>query len=166
LNSALGFSSSQTVAANTYNVSSRLGPLFSGFNANPRTFPGLVGNLPTQLNFPLTTPSDEAQRIESSLDDTLTTPYNYSVNLSYGRELGHGLSFETSYVGRFARKLLASRDIMQLNNIRDPASGVTWYEAINKLIDHRYQNRPINSIQSMPFFENLFPFMAQFWGDT
>ncbi len=162
LNSALGFSSSQTVAANTYNVSDRLGPLFPGFNADPRTFPGLVGNLPTQLNFPLTTPSDEAQRIESSLDDTLTTPYNYSVNLSYGRELGHGLSFETSYVGRFARKLLASRDIMQLNNIRDPASGITWYEAINKLIDHRYAATPIGNVPTIPFFENLFPGVAEF----
>jgi hypothetical protein len=162
LNSALGFSSSQTVAANTFNVSDRLGPLFPGFNADPRTFPFLAGNLAGQLNFPLTTPSDEAQRIESSLDDTLTTPYNYSVNLSYGRELGHGLSFETSYVGRFARKLLASRDIMQLNNIKDPASGLTWYQAINILIDHRYRQTPIANIPTLPFFENLFPGVANF----
>jgi hypothetical protein len=162
LNSALGFSSSQTVAANTFNVSDRQGPLFTGFNANPRTFPFLAGNLATQLKFPLTTPSDEAQRIESSLDDTLTTPYNYSVNLSYGRELGRGLSFETSYVGRFARKLLASRDIMQLNNIKDPQSGLTWYQAINVLIDHRYRNTPIANVASLPFFENLFPGVANF----
>ncbi len=160
LNSALGFSSSRTVAANTFNVSDRQGPLFGGFNDNPRTFPGLVGTLPGQLNFPLTTPSDESQRIESSLDDTLTTPYNYSVNLSYGRELGRGLSFEASYVGRFARDLLASRDIMQLNNIRDPQSGMTWYEAINNLIDHRYANTPIGSVQTLPYFENLFPGVA------
>lgn len=162
LNSALGFSSSQTVAANTFNVSDRLGPLFTGFNADPRTFPFLAGNLANQLNFPLTTPSDEAQRIESSLDDTLTTPYNYSVNLSWGRELGHGLSFETSYVGRFARKLLASRDIMQLNNIKDPQSGLTWYQAINILIDHRYRQTPIANIPTLPFFENLFPGVATF----
>ncbi|MBC8031240.1 MAG: carboxypeptidase regulatory-like domain-containing protein [Pyrinomonadaceae bacterium] len=162
LNSSLGFSSSQTVAANTFNVSDRQGPLFTGFNANPRTFPFLAGNLPTQLNFPLTTPSDEAQRIESSLDDTLTTPYNYSVNLSYGRELGRGLSFETSYVGRFANKLLASRDIMHLNNLRDPQSQLTWYEAINKLIDHRYANTPISQVPTLPYFENLFPGAANF----
>lgn len=162
LNSALGFSSSQTVAANTFNVSDRQGPLFTGFNADPRTFQFLVGNLATQLNFPLTTPSDEAQRIESSLDDTLTTPNNYSVNLSYGRELGRGLSFEASYVGRFAHKLLATRDIMQLNNIRDPQSGLTWYEAVNKLIDHRYANTPILSVPTLPYFENLFPGIAEF----
>jgi hypothetical protein len=162
LNSALGFSSSQTVAANTFNVSSRLGPLFTGFGDNPRTFQFLAGNLPTQLNFPLTTPSDEAQRIESSLDDTLTTPYNYSFNLSYGRELGRGLSFEAAYVGRFANKLLATRDIMQLNNIRDPQSGLTWYEAINLLINHRYANTPIANVATIPYFENFFPGAANF----
>lgn len=162
LNSALGFSSSQTVAANTFNVSDRQGTQFTGFNANPRTFQFLAGNLPTQLNFPLTTPSDEAQRIESSLDDTLTTPYNYSVNLSYGREIGRGLSFEASYVGRFARDLLASRDIMHLNNLRDPQSGLTWYEAINRLIDHRYANTPISQVPTLPYFENLFPGIANF----
>jgi hypothetical protein len=78
------------------------------------------------------------------LDQGITTPYNYSFNFSYGREIGKGLSFEASYVGRFARKLLASRDIMQLNNIRDPQSGMTYYQAINALVDFRYQNRDIN----------------------
>ncbi|MGH9883318.1 MAG: hypothetical protein ACRD6N_17925, partial [Pyrinomonadaceae bacterium] len=162
LNSALGFSSSQTVAANTFNVSDRQGPLFTGFNQNVRTLPFLVGNLPQNLVFPLTTPSDEAQRIESSLDDTLTTPYNYSVNFSYGRELGKGLSFEASYVGRFARNLLATRDIMHLNNIRDPQSGLTWYQAINRLIDHRYAFTPIGSVPRIAYFENLFPGAAEF----
>ena len=53
------------------------------------------------------------------------------------------MSFEASYVGRFARKILASRDIMQLNNIRDPQSGLTYYQAINLLVDDKYQNRAI-----------------------
>jgi hypothetical protein len=122
------------------------------------SLPGL--NINPSLTFPLTEPADEDQRIQSSLDDTLTTPYNYSVNVSYGRELGRGLSFETSYVGRFARDLLASRDIMHLNNIRDPQSGMTWYEAINLLVDHRYALTPITSIQPIPFFEHFFPGLA------
>jgi hypothetical protein len=117
------------------------------------------------LSFPLTVASDEEQRIEVSLDQGITTPYNYSLNFSYGRELGKGFALEASYVGRFARKLLASRDIMQLNNIRDPASGMTYYEAINMLVDFRYQNREITSIADIPFFNNLFPFMPDWWGD-
>lgn len=165
LNSVLGFTSGLGNAANTFNVSDRLGPLFTGINPSVRTQPQ-VGTIPTSLSFPLTIASNEDQRIEQSLDDTLTTPYNYSVNFSYGREIGKGLSFEASYVGRFARNLLASRDIMQLNNIRDPQSGMTYYEAMNILVDHRYANTPITSVPSLPFFNNLFPFMPEWWGDT
>ncbi|MDT7688060.1 MAG: hypothetical protein QOE46_819 [Acidobacteriota bacterium] len=162
LNNSLGFTSSQTIGANTFNVSDSLAPLFAGFNPNVRGFPVAPGTITPNLTFPLTLPSDESQRIEQSLDDTLTTPYNYSANLSYGREMGKGFSFEASYVGRFAHNLLASRDIMQLNNIRDPKSGVTWYEAINQLINHRYALTPIGNVPTIPFFENLFPGAAQF----
>jgi hypothetical protein len=161
LNSVLGFSSSETTSANTFNVSDRLGPLFTGTNPNVRGLFTAQGTaLPTSLTFPLTTPSDESQRIEQSLDDTLTTPYNYSVNLSYGREVGKGFSFEASYVGRFARNLLATRDIMHLNNIRDPRSGQTWYDAMNQLINLRYAGAPINSVGNIPFFQNILPGLA------
>jgi hypothetical protein len=163
LNSVLGFTGGQGNSANTFNVSDRLGPLFTGPNPSVR---GNVGTIANSLAFPLTLPSDENQRIEQSLDDTLTTPYNYSFNLSWGRELGKGLTFEASYVGRFAHKLLASRDIMQLNNIRDPQSNMTYYEAINKLVDYRYANTPITSVPNLPFFTNLFPFMPDWWGDN
>lgn len=172
LNSLAGFTSAKNINANTFDVvtgatSGGLGPLFTGFNPNVRSlsFPG-GGPIPTSLAFPLTVASDEDQRIEVSLDDTIKTPYNYSVNFSYGRELGKGLSMEASYVGRFARKLLVTRDIMQLNNLRDPTSGMTFYQAMGLLIDARNQNRPINSIAPIPFFEHFFPFQPAFWGDT
>jgi hypothetical protein len=97
---------------------------------------------------------------------SVSTPYNYSFNFSYGREIGKGLSFEASYVGRWARNILASRDIMQLNNIRDPQSGLSYYDAINALVTYRYANREITSIPDIPFFNNLFPFMPEWWGDT
>jgi len=158
LNSVLGFTSGLGNAANTFNVSDRLGPLFTGPNPSVRGNPQ-VGTISPTLTFPLTVSANEDQRIEQSLDDSITTPYNYSFNLSYGRELGKGLSFEASYVGRIANKLLASRDIMQLNNIRDPQSQLTYYEAINKLVDFRYSNTPVTSVPDIAFFNNLFPFM-------
>ncbi len=160
LNSVLGFTSGQGNSANTFNVSDRLGPLFTGPNPSVR---GNVGTIAPSLTFPLTISGNEDQRIEQSLDDTLTTPYNYSFNLSYGRELGKGLSLEASYVGRFAHNLLASRDIMQLNNIRDPQSQLTFYEAMGLLVNHRYANTPITSVPDIPFFNNLFPFMPDWW---
>ena len=169
LNNLAGFTSARNINANTFDVNDPdLGPLFGSLNPNVRNleFPSASGPIPTSLQFPLTVPSDEETRIETSLDQGITTPYNYSFNFSYGREIGKGLSFEASYVGRFARSLLAGRDIMQLNNIRDPASGLTFYEAVGRLIDFRYENRPITSIESIPFFDNLFPFMPQWWGDA
>jgi hypothetical protein len=167
LNSLAGFTAQHNINANTFDVlPGELGPLFTGFNPDVRSLPfPAAGPIPTQLVFPLTVPADEDQRIETSLDQGITTPYNYSFNFSYGRELGKGLSFEASYVGRFARRILATRDIMQLNNIRDPQSGSTFYESMNRLIDYRYENQPINAIQPIPFFENLFPHMAAFLGD-
>jgi hypothetical protein len=60
---------------------------------------------------------------------------------------------------------LATRDIMQLNNLRDPASGMTFYEAMGLLIDARYSNTPITALGPIPFFENMFPFQADWWGD-
>ncbi|HZB44997.1 MAG TPA: TonB-dependent receptor, partial [Pyrinomonadaceae bacterium] len=162
LNNSLGFTSAPGTSANTFNVSDRLAPLFTGPNPQVRDLLIAQGiGIPGSIQFPLTEPADEDQRIQQSLDDTLTTPYNHSINLSYGRELGRGLSFETSYVGRFARNLLATRDIMQLNNIRDPASGMTWYQAANLLVDLRYAAVPISSVQPIPFFENLFPGLAR-----
>jgi hypothetical protein len=169
LNNLAGFTSARNINANTFDVTEAdLGPLFTGFNPNVRTlpFPGSTGPIPTTLQFPLTVPADEDQRIEVSLDQGITTPYNYSFNFSYGREIGKGLSFEASYVGRWARNILASRDIMQLNNIRDPQSGLSYYDAINALVTYRYANREITSIPDIPFFNNLFPFMPEWWGDT
>jgi carboxypeptidase family protein len=169
LNNLAGFTSARNINANTFDViDGELGPQFTGFNPDVRSlpFPGAPGPIPTSLQFPLTVPSDEDQRIEVSLDQGITTPYNYSFNFSYARELGKGMTVEASYVGRFARNLLASRDIMQLNNIRDPQSGMTYYEAVNRLVDFRYANREINSIPDIPFFNNFFPFMPDWWGDT
>ncbi|HZS03368.1 MAG TPA: TonB-dependent receptor [Blastocatellia bacterium] len=158
LNSTLGYRLGPAIAANTFNVSDRLGPLFTGFDQNLRGLPRLTVN-PT-LTFPLTTPADEDQRIEQSLDDRLRTPYNYSFNLSYGRDLGRGYSFEVSYVGRIARDLLVSRDILHLNNLKDPKSGTDWYTAIRQLIDLRYKDAAITSVQPIPYFENIVPGLA------
>ena len=169
LNNLAGFTSARNINANTFDViDPDLGPLFNGFNPDVRSlpFPGSSSPIPPSLQFPLTVASDEDQRIETSLDQGITTPYNYSFNFSYGRELGKGLAFEASYVGRFARKILASRDIMQLNNIRDPQSGWTYYQAINFLLDKRYAGVPITDVPEVAFFNNLFPNMPEWWGDT
>ena len=164
LNSTLGFTSAQQIAANTYNVTDNPGPLFTGFGQSVRGLPGI--NSPGGLTFPLTTPSDEDQRIESSLDDAIIAPINYSWNVSYGRKLKGGLFVEASYIGRRARNLLATRDIMALNNLVDPKSGLDWYGAATQLAKLRLANTHINDVQEIPYFENLFPGLGEnFWGE-
>ncbi len=80
--------------------------------------------------------------------------------MSYARDFGKGYSLEVSYVGRAARNLLSSRDVMHFNNITDPKSGVDFYTAMRQIIALRYQAAAITSVQKIPYFENLFPGLA------
>ena len=160
LNNTLGFSSSDTIAANTFNLTSRPAPLFTGFNQTIRTLPRI--DIPGSISFPRTQPfnSDPAlqsARIESSLDSKIVAPINYSWNVTFERELPKGLVIQTSYIGRIARNLIASRDVMALNNLVDPQSGMDWYTAAGILENFRRANTPIEQIPNIPFFTNLLP---------
>ncbi len=131
-------------------------PLFVAQGQSFRNFPG-INPLP-QLRFPLTQPDDGQQRIEQSIDQTTRLPRNFSWNVSYGREFPGGLFFEASYIARLGRNLLAQRDVMALNNLVDPRTGVDWYTAAGQLEDLRRNNTPISQIPNIPYFNNiLFP---------
>lgn len=152
---ALGFTSGTTIAANTYNTTNRPAPLFTGYGQAVRPLPGIT--VPGRLVFPRQQPPDEAARIETSLDSQLVSPINYSWNVSYERKLPAGIFIQAAYIGRAARNLLATRDIMALNNIIDPRSGMDWYTAATLLEIPRSQGVSVNAIQQIPYFANLFP---------
>jgi Carboxypeptidase regulatory-like domain len=154
-NNTLGFNPSITPSANTFNVTNRPGPLITGLGQPIRGLPFIT--VPSNVTFPQTQPQDGARRIEGSLDTNLVSPINYSWNFTYGRQFGKGIYVETSYIGRLARNLLATRDVMQLNNIKDPKSGQDWYTAARILEQHRVAGTPVANIPSLPFFENLYP---------
>ncbi len=155
----LGFTTSDTIAANTYNVTTRPAPQFTGFGQSIRTLPNM--SAPNRFQ----TPADEDQRIESSLDQTLVSPQHYTWSFTYGRQLPKGMYLEASYLGRKAKNLLATRDVMALNNLVDRTSGMDWYTAAGKLHDLRAANTNINNIPTIPYFENLFPGLGDyFWG--
>lgn len=153
-NNTLGFSSSQTPAANTYNITTNPGPLITGLGQAIRTLPLIT--IPGNLSFPQTQPQDFARRIEGSLDTNLVSPINYSWNFTYGRKLPKGLYIETSYIGRVARNLLATRDVMQVNNIVDQKSGQDWYTAARLLEQYRVARTPVTSVPAIPWFENVY----------
>ncbi len=126
-NNTLGFNPSTTPSANTFNVTDRPGPLITGLGMSIRGLPGIT--VPGNVTFPQTQEKDFQRRIEGSLDTNLVSPINYSFNATYGRQFGKGIYVEASYIGRIARNLLATRDVMQINNIVDTKSGQDWYTA-------------------------------------
>jgi hypothetical protein len=155
LNNSLGFVSNTTIPANTFNTTTRPAPLFTGFGQAVRPLPGIT--LPGRLTFPQQKPVDFARRIESSFDEALIAPTSYSWNVTFERQLPKGLVIQTSYIGRLGRHLLAQRDVMALNDLRDPQSGMDWYTAASQLEILRAAGTPVSSVQSIPYFENLFP---------
>jgi len=65
--------------------------------------------------------------------------------------------FQASYIGRLARHLLATRDVMALNDLRDPKSGMDWYTAATLLEKQRQLGTDTTTIQPIPYFENILP---------
>jgi hypothetical protein len=115
----------------------------------PITYPAPSGSFP--VTFPY------AFQIGFGLDDKLKTPYSHVVNLSYTRDLGRGYVLETSFVGRYAHRLLSEIDMAQPANLRDPNSGMTYYQAATALAKQYWKNVDIGSVAPIPYWENLFP---------
>lgn len=157
--SDIGFTTSVGCCNEIFNVTSNPGPVFTGFDQDVRNLPGIAP--PTQL---FMVEMNEDQRIQWSLDATIVTPVHYTWSLSFGRSLPKGMYIEVSYLGRKARDLLTTRDVMALNNLVDPQSGMDWYTAAGILADARAANVPVGNLPTIPYFENLFPNAMQAFG--
>jgi Carboxypeptidase regulatory-like domain len=157
LNNAVGFVSNFTTSANTFctNSAACAAPLFTGFGQAVRPLPKVI--VPAKLNFPNLQPADNSRRIETTLDSKLVAPINYSWNLTYERQLPKGLFLQASYIGRYANNLIAQRDVMALNDLVDPKSGVDWYTAATQLEILRTRGIPVTAVAQIPYFANLFP---------
>lgn len=149
----LGFLSNYTSPANSFNLTTNPAPFWDGTGMNIQSFPNVVP--PAQLIFPLQQPQDLAMRIESSIDRDIQAPVHYSTNVTFGRELPKKLYFEASYIGRQARNLLATRDVMSPNNLRDPVSGQSYYEAATILAQHVYSGGNFTNAPNVGFFNSL-----------
>jgi len=93
LNNRLGYTSNVAISANTYNLTSNPGPLFTGFNQDIRTLPPPPGvTYPTSVSFPRQQPVDYSRRIESGIDTALQAPNHYQFNLTFEREMRGGIA--------------------------------------------------------------------------
>jgi len=103
--------------------------------------------------FPTTYP--DAFAITNGLDDTLVPPYNMSANFSIGREFSGGWFVQTSYIGRFSRRSLIRRDAAMPTDLKDPKSGMTYFQAATILAQQVVAGVPVANVQKVPYWENL-----------
>ena len=139
-------------------LSSENAPRFTSRTALPAI---AVTAPPVTQVFPYTPPTANFS-ISAGIDNKIKTPYSEVYSLSLQRALPGGFTLETSYVGRFGRKLIQQVDIATPVNLTDPKSGTTYFQAgaqLAALVDQNYgvKNPTVNAI---PYFENLFPQLA------
>lgn len=79
-------------------------------------------------NFPLTFPAGNFC-ICWGIDSSLKTPFSYALDFSIARQLPHNMSIEVAYIGHLGHRLMLQSDLAQPLNLRDPASGFTYYQA-------------------------------------
>jgi hypothetical protein len=139
-----------------------------GYESSPRftsrqALPFNNGVAPSTQTFPYTAPTGNFA-ITWGLDSKLKTPYSEAIDFSVQHQLGGGFTVETSYVGRLGRHLLQSLDLAEPVDFVDPAGGGDYYNAGSQLsreVDAHAGN-PKAQVTPIAYFENLFPWMANF----
>ncbi|HVA72928.1 MAG TPA: carboxypeptidase-like regulatory domain-containing protein [Candidatus Limnocylindrales bacterium] len=63
------------------------------------------------------------------LDSSIKTPYSYAIDFSIERQLPHNMSIEVAYTGHLGHRLLAQADLAMPKNLKDPQSGITYFQA-------------------------------------
>ncbi len=112
------------------------------------------------------TPSNTNFAINWGLDQTLKTPYAHVFNFSLSRQITSHSSLQVAYVGSIGRRLPMQVDLAMPANLTDPASKTTYFQAGTKLSMAAAptatlpNGADVNSIQPIPFFENIFPAWA------
>jgi hypothetical protein len=153
-NGSFGLTTTVAAAPGTVNVDTA--PRYAGISAIP---PSLTPPGPTGP-FPVTPPTADQLggfAIYWGLDDKLKTPYSYAIDLSFSRELKGGFVFEAAYVGRISRRLLQEKDLAQPQNIFDPKSKMSYFQAATQLSQLGNANTDTSAVGVLPYWENIFP---------
>ena len=131
-------------------------PRFTGYQNVP------VGsvNAATQT-FPITpaatTIANFANSFVRDINADLKTPYAETFNLSIQHEVVHGMTVTAAYVGRLGRHVLDNLDVAQPNNLLDPTSGQTYFQAVDAYAKMLDAGTSVAAIPNSGYFQNLFP---------
>lgn len=130
---------------------------------NRTTLPFVAGTAPQTATFPYAPPTG-GFAITWGLDSKLKTPYTEAFNLSVQHQFAKGWTVEADYVGNMGRHLLQSLDLTEPVDYVDPGGGGDYYTnggALSRLVDQNGGD-PTASVQPIKYFEDLFPWMANF----
>ena len=139
-----------TGGVQTVDGSPRMGPTNSLYTLPPSLITPSPG-----ASFPTTFPLNNFA-VQWGLDDRLRTPYSYGFNFSFERELRHGFTIETAYVGRIGHRLMQQEDLGQPRDIVDPVSHMDYFAATRLLDNAVLAGAPEDSVATIPYWENLF----------
>jgi carboxypeptidase family protein len=106
------------------------------------------------------TPGSTSQAITWGVDQSLKTPYAYTIDFSVARELPGKFSVQLAYVGRLGRNLLTQRDLRQPLDLFDPKTGIDYYAAATRLSQLARQGVAPNAITDGQVGKT-----AQYWHD-
>jgi hypothetical protein len=136
-------------------------PRITGLNTIPTTdnTGATIYQAAPPAGFPVTYPNIEA--ITSGLDQNIKTPYSYTFDLSYSRELHAGFQMEVAYVGRLSRRLLTPDDVAMPLDIHDKASGLDYFSAVTALA--KVYRAGVTDETFTPSMVS--PAVAKFWAD-
>ncbi len=126
-------------------------PRFAGIYSPP------LGAFPAAPpgGFPQTAPPVQLQ--SSTIDDQLKAPYTMNANFTIGREFKGGFFIQASYVNRESHRSLIQEDFAQMTNLKDPASGMTYYQAVAIMAPYVFNGTPPNQVPKIPFWQDLWP---------
>lgn len=88
-------------------------------------------------------------------DTSLRTPFSLLSNVSVQKQIGRAWVAEAVWVNRTSRNLLALFDSAAPLNLRDPQSGITYFDAVRQL--NSQAGSPLSSIRPVAYWENLLP---------
>jgi hypothetical protein len=121
---------------------------------------------PPAFGFP-STPDRMSSTLGYVVSSDLKTPYTQNLTFSIQRELPKGIVVDAAYVGTLGRQLLSRADWAQYLNLRDPASGTTFWQAYNQIADMIGPDPfapaldPFaDPIPDIAYIDNIFPNMA------
>lgn len=124
-----------------------------------------VSSVPTQIipaiapatSFPVTPANIEA--LSWSVDNRVKTPYAQVIDFSIQRQIANTWTIEAAYVGRLGKRLLQNLDMATPLDLVDPKSGMDYFKAAQMMSSAAWAGVPTSSLQTIPYWENMFPNM-------